>query len=792
MSYLLFQGGTRPLNFFMTDSTDHVTGKTGLSPTVTIRKVGGSFASPAGAVSEIANGWYTVAGNATDCNTAGPLLLHATATGADPTDTLYDVVACNPDVASLPNAAAGAAGGIPILGANATAISFTGGMTISSASGTALTLSSSGGNGNGLAASGNGTGDGIAATGGATGRGIHAVGGATSGAGIRSEGTAGNSNAMELLGQGSANGLTATGGATGIGISAVGGATSGSAIKAVGTAGNAIALELVGQGSAAGLKTTGGATGNGATFTGGATSGHGLQATCTAGSNEIDADITGTLSAVATGVQTAIAGKVWDEAVSGHVAAGSFGATHQTPSSGTAQAGAATTITLVAGASAVNDFYKNDGIYILSGTGVGQFRFITGYVGATKVATVATWSTNPDATSVYVVLPFGAIAGATAPTASENAIAVWEEARSSHTTAGSFGQYFASVLRGGTAQAGTTSSITLDSSASATNDLYKYNEIAIIGGTGAGQSRQINGYTGSSKVATVGVNWTVAPSSDSVFLITPLGVDAATVAAIAAAVWEETRAAHATAGTMGEYVTADLQRLAGNSTSATNAKNAFDGATGYGFTGCVMPTVTSVTNAVTANATLVNGAHGGAAATLTLKSVAVTNSDAGGIAVDLVGSGTGNSHALRLQSTNGHGLAAGSTNGNAILASSGAAEGVKFAGGTNKEGLIVVGNGSASDITGDINGTVSVLDKTGFSLSTTGIDALFTRALTESYAADGAAPTVAQSLMLIQQMLGDFSISGTTLTVRKVDGSTSAATFTLNSASAPTALTRAT
>lgn len=723
-----------PLVFFMNDSTDHVTGKTGLTPTVTLRKPGGSFASPAGAVTEIANGWYQVAGNATDSNTLGPLLLHATGTAADPCDTLYNVVAYNPQVNFSTNAAAGASGGLHILGTNAVAVSYTAGMTISNASGSGLTLSSSGSNGNGLATSGNGTGDGIAATGGATGRGIHAVGGATSGAGIRSEGTAGNSNAMELLGQGSANGLTATGGATGIGISAVGGATSGSAIKAVGTNGNAIALELVGQGSAAGLKTTGGATGNGATFAGGATSGHGLQAT-TVGSNEIDADITGTLSAVATGVQTAIAGKVWDEATSGHVTAGSFGAQLQAPHSGTAQAGAATTITLAAGASAVNDYYKNDGVYILSGTGAGQFRFISGYVGATKVATVATWGTNPDGTSVYTLIPFGAIAGATAPTASENAIAVWEEARSSHTTAGSFGQYFASVLRGGTAQAGTSSSITLDSGASATNDLYKYNEITIIGGTGAGQSRQCNGYTGSSKVATVGVNWTVAPSSDSVFLITPLGVDAATVAAIASAVWEETRAAHSTAGTMGEYVTADAQRIKGDATAATNAKNAFDGSTGYGFTACTMPTVTAVTT--------VNG----------LAANSVTASAVAADAVTEIQSGLATSAAL----------------------TSAAGDITTILGQTGTTGVVV-----------------AAASKTGYTLSNAGIDALFTRQLTESYAADGAAPTLTQSLMLIQQLLGDFSISGTTLTLKKVDGSTTAATFTLNSASAPTSITRAT
>ncbi len=69
---------------------------------------------------------------------------------------------------------------------------------------------------------------------------------------------------------------------------------------------------------------------------------------------------------------------------------------------------------------------------------------------------------------------------------------------------------------------------------------------------------------------------------------------------------------------------------------------------------------------------------------------------------------------------------------------------------------------------------------------------ILTTQLTESYAADGAAPTLTQSLMMIQQILGDFSISGTTLTVLQVDGLTTAATFTLSDATNPTSLTRAT
>lgn len=88
----------QPLVFLLVSSTDKSTGVTGLSPTVTISKSGGSFASPAGAITEIGSGWYKVAGNATDTNTLGPLILHATGTGADPRDMLFPVVAFDPQL----------------------------------------------------------------------------------------------------------------------------------------------------------------------------------------------------------------------------------------------------------------------------------------------------------------------------------------------------------------------------------------------------------------------------------------------------------------------------------------------------------------------------------------------------------------------------------------------------------------------------------------------------------------------------------------------------------------------
>lgn len=78
--------------------------------------------------------------------------------------------------------------------------------------------------------------------------------------------------------------------------------------------------------------------------------------------------------------------------------------------SNTAQAGAASTITLDASASATNNFYQDAICFLTGGTGAGQSRSITSYVGSTKVATIfPAWSTNPDATSTFTLIPFGQV-----------------------------------------------------------------------------------------------------------------------------------------------------------------------------------------------------------------------------------------------------------------------------------------------------------------------------------------------------------------------------------------------
>jgi hypothetical protein len=102
MSYDIKKASTEaPLLFFMVESADHITALTGASPTVVISKNGGAFASPSGSITEIADGWYKVAGNATDTGTAGPLALHATAASGDPSDVLFNVVGYDPQVSDL-------------------------------------------------------------------------------------------------------------------------------------------------------------------------------------------------------------------------------------------------------------------------------------------------------------------------------------------------------------------------------------------------------------------------------------------------------------------------------------------------------------------------------------------------------------------------------------------------------------------------------------------------------------------------------------------------------------------
>lgn len=115
------------IEILLVSTTDGYTAVTGLgaAPVVTLSKAGAAYAPAAGAVSEVGNGVYKVAPNAGDFDTLGGLWVHATGTGAIPYDAEHQVVGFDPrdavhfGLSALPNAAANAAGGLPISTAGA-------------------------------------------------------------------------------------------------------------------------------------------------------------------------------------------------------------------------------------------------------------------------------------------------------------------------------------------------------------------------------------------------------------------------------------------------------------------------------------------------------------------------------------------------------------------------------------------------------------------------------------------------------------------------------------------------
>lgn len=159
--------------------------------------------------------------------------------------------------------------------------------------------------------------------------------------------------------------------------------------------------------------------------------------------------------------------------------------------SGIAQAGTSNTITLDTGANANDDFYNHAKIVISSGTGLEQERIIVDYVGSTKVATIAPpWVTNPDSTSAFEVEP-----------ALAHAETGW------------------ATIKVGLAAAGSSTTITLDSNASATDDYYNNDLVKIDSGTGEGQVRYISDYNGTTKVATITPAWDTTPDTTSEYII---------------------------------------------------------------------------------------------------------------------------------------------------------------------------------------------------------------------------------------------------------------------------------
>ena len=93
---MLKQSTARNLMVFLTDSTDHVTGLTGATLTISLSKDGAAFASITPTVTERGDGWYSLAMTTSHTDTLGDLVLHITAASADPIDLREQVFALLP------------------------------------------------------------------------------------------------------------------------------------------------------------------------------------------------------------------------------------------------------------------------------------------------------------------------------------------------------------------------------------------------------------------------------------------------------------------------------------------------------------------------------------------------------------------------------------------------------------------------------------------------------------------------------------------------------------------------
>ncbi len=153
------------------------------------------------------------------------------------------------------------------------------------------------------------------------------------------------------------------------------------------------------------------------------------------------------------------------------------------------------------GASAVDGAYDPAAVVIIGGTGIGQTRNILQYDGATVTATVdRNWKINPDSTSEFVI----------------------------------FGDAGREHVNEGLAQAGASSTITLNALASSNDDAYNDQTIFLRSGTGEDQARIVMDYDGTTKIATVDRAWDVNPDSTTGYVMSPLSL--VNLAAITAAI----------------------------------------------------------------------------------------------------------------------------------------------------------------------------------------------------------------------------------------------------------------
>ena len=322
----------------------------------------------------------------------------------------------------------------------------------------------------------------------------------------------------------------------------------------------------------------------------------------------------------------------------------------------------------------------------------------------------------------------------------------------------------------------------------------------------------------------------IATNSGMYYLdLTSTEMDADTVAVI---VKTSSSGAKTTAMVMYPIETADLPvnvvQISGDAVAADNLEAAADG-TGYNLGGgsVVAASVTGAVGSVTGSVGSVTGAVGsvtgnvggnvvGSVASVTAAVTVGTNNDKTGYSltqtfpanfaslginssghvsrVTLVDTTTTNTD---MRGTDNAALAASWTSTRAAYLDS-----VLLAQNANQRTVQVTGsNHVAADVhesqPGSIHATTfdtGAIDAAALATDAVAeiVSGVLTTQMTESYRATNAAPTLAQAAFELIAHMGEAGISGTTKTLRKIDGSTTAKTYTLDSSTAPTSITEAT
>jgi len=305
---------------------------------------------------------------------------------------------------------------------------------------------------------------------------------------------------------------------------------------------------------------------------------------------------------------------------------------------------------------------------------------------------------------------------------------------------GSAGGIPAQTIRGGTAQAGAASTITLDASASATNNLYNNQVIFISGGTGAGQSNIITSYVGATKVATVANAWAVTPDNTSVFVIMATGPSTATVS-----------------GT----VNANLTQILGTAVSTPATAGILD---------VNVKNIAGTVSAGAAGYMALDWAHINAPTTVqNLSGTTISVTQAVASVSGAVGSVTGN---------------VGGVTG--VTFPSTVASPTNITAGT----ITTVTNLTNAPTVGDLTATMKASVTTAATAATPTAAAVTTPvtiSLSQAIPTSNTVQTIGDALNAARaQGFGKWTISGTTITLYAGDGTTVVRTFTLDSSTAPT------